>query len=147
MRRGSGESDSPHYAIVRIQKGRDRPLHVAVRQPGECADKSARELDRLAGDVEDDVEAATDSALQRDVRRGEDLAGFAPRELVNARFPAMGAGDAQSVEMRVDALVQVGEAVEVLVRRADRLVAQDPEERRLLGVLVDDLGQDGAGHR
>ena len=47
---------------------------------------------------------------------------------------------------RLDPLVEPRQVVALVVRGVDGLVAQQPEERRLLGVLLDDVGED-ARHR
>ena len=44
--------------------------------------------------------------------------------------------------MRLDPLVEPRKMVALVVRGVDRLVAQQPEERRLLGMLLDDVGED-----
>ena len=55
------------------------------------------------------------------------------------------AGHAQPVDMRLDPLVEPRQMAPRVVRGVDGLVAQQPEERRLLGVLLDDVREDRAG--
>ena len=52
---------------------------------------------------------------------------------------------AQPGQVRFDPLLEAGEVAGRVVGRVDGLVAEQPEEGRLLGVLLDDVEEDAAG--
>ena len=82
-------------------------------------------------------------ALEREHAGREQLARLPLLlELGERDLPAGLARDAQPVDVRLDPLVEPGEMAQRVVRRVDGGVAQQPEERRLLGVLLDDDADD-----
>lgn len=53
-------------------------------------------------------------------------------------FQTVGASDAQTVEVSVEAVVECAEVVQVVMRRAQGVVAQKGEEAGFFGVLFKD---------
>ncbi len=89
---------------------------------------------------------AAQGALEREHAGREQLARLrVRRQLLERDLETRIARHPQAVDMRFDPLVQTREVAERVVRRVDCGIAQEPEEGRLLGVLLDDVAQD-AGH-
>jgi len=59
-----------------------------------------------------------------------------------AKVPARFFGNAETVDVRLDAVVQMGNVLQVVVGRAYRRVAEKPQECGFFSVLLDDLLDD-----
>ncbi|MDL1888839.1 hypothetical protein FBQ96_04520 [Nitrospirales bacterium NOB] len=63
-----------------------------------------------------------------------------------ADFPSRIAGDPQSTKMRLNAIIQLGEIVQRIVRRKDSIVAKQPQKGGFFGVQLNNTVNDVFHH-
>ncbi len=74
--------------------------------------------------------------LESQYHAGEHLSDGVWAELGQQRFQAARGCDSQAVEVGVEAVIEFVEVLDVVVRGAQGIVAQDGEEAGFFGVLV-----------
>ena len=114
--------------------------------PADGTEQTAPRLRRRPRHLEERRQPRRVPELQRQGRGGEQLARLAvPVELGRRDLEADLARHPQPVQVGLDPLLEAGQVAGGVVGRVDGLVAEQPEESRLLGVLLDDVEEDAAG--
>ena len=117
----------------------DRVACSLARKPAETRNEGSGKWASRTRQIEDLPDTLRISAAERQNRRREDLAGLLALQLRLAEPPTNFPGDPQSIEMGLYAFVKPGEIPDRVVGGSDRPIPQEPEERRCLGVLRDDV--------
>ena len=146
MHGAGGDAEIALERAAAVEPGPHEAPEPPRLRPGDGANEAAQALGMLLREVDAGCHPIGIAGLDQRDRGGEQLARLAPLlELAPGDLAAGLAGHAQSVDMRLDPLVEPRQVVPLVVRGVDGLVAQQPEERRLLGVLLDDVRRGSRG--
>ena len=132
--RARTDADAPQPCLGRRdERGDDCLGHLPI-DPAQRRDDAAQRP-RLACALDHRGDPLAAPAFERQHHRREILARLGMLQLREQEFPAVIAGDTETVDMRLESIVELDEILQRIMWRAHRVVAHQPKERGILGML------------
>jgi hypothetical protein len=140
--RAGGDANSAKVGIVGGHKGRGQNGGALERHPTECGHHTARQCWRIHDSLQNDIDPSLISTFERKDAGSKAFSTLLMFQGLTAQVPSCPFGYTEAVDVRLDAVVQMRNVLQIVVGRAHRRVAQKPQECSFFSVLLYDLLND-----
>lgn len=142
-----GKPEAAAERIVRVEQFLYRAVQMRPLDPAQRREQPRRRFRHPCGKVDHKIDACPGAALQRQHGGCEQLARLLELELLAGELPPRLARDPQAIDMRLDAVVELGQVLQSIVGCPHRGGSQQPQKGGFLSVLAYNIVAQYRSHR